>query len=59
MTEFTVGNQKYGKFYVDGQIQFEGIFKNGNFSKGKSYDNGVIVYDGEYSVKGDYLIRDG
>ena len=53
------GNQKYGKFYVDGQIQFEGIFKNGNFSKGKSYDNGVIVYDGEYSVKGDYLIRDG
>ena len=49
-----------GISYTDQKKKYEGIFKDGVFKKGKAYDeNEIIIYDGEFAVIGDYLMKHG
>ena len=37
------------EYYYDGSLQFEGIFLNGKKNgKGKKYENGKLIFEGEY-----------
>ena len=59
--------EKEKEYYKDGEIKYEGIFKNGNFCEGfgkEYYDDGTIKYkedfkNGKYEGKGREYYKNG
>jgi|TARA_B110000259_G_C13928164_1_gene367791 hypothetical protein len=47
-------------YYSNGEIQFKGLFENGNIKDGISYnDSGIMEYDGSWIISNGYLYKDG
>ena len=51
----------YGLLYhSNGEIQFKGLFENGNIKDGLSYnESGIMEYDGSWVISNGYLYKDG
>ena len=49
--EFVNGKRNgQGKYYWNGQLEFEGEFLNGDQIRGKEYKFGKLIYEGEYEI---------
>ena len=54
--EFVNGKRNgQGKYYWNGQLEFEGEFLNGDQIRGKEYKFGKLIYEGEYEINSKFL----